>query len=167
MIRMIALDLDGTLAIENHQVLPATRTALDDLHHGGVEVVIATGRRYRTTRFVIDNLGFEVYAVCNGGALVKTPEQNTLHKDTFDVAPIARIAREIGLTVFAQRDAHSDGGSDFMIDETDNWNPQIQKYFDDNQEFSSTGNLIDSEPEFLVSGMFGPEADLRKFSDTT
>ena len=51
---MIALDLDGTLAVENHQVLPATRDALKDLHFNGVEVVIATGRRYRTTRLVIE-----------------------------------------------------------------------------------------------------------------
>ena len=60
MIRMIALDLDGTLAIADHQVSSATRTALLELHEGDTEVVIATGRRYRTTRFVIENLGFDV-----------------------------------------------------------------------------------------------------------
>ena len=73
-IKMLALDLDGTLAIDNHQVLPATRDALKHLHDADVEVVIATGRRYRSTRYVIDNLGFEVFAVCNGGALVKMPD---------------------------------------------------------------------------------------------
>ncbi|NIQ97686.1 MAG: HAD-IIB family hydrolase, partial [Desulfuromonadales bacterium] len=76
---MIALDLDGTLALENHTVSPATRSALTELSLEGIEVVIATGRRYRTTRFVIDDLGLEVYAVCLGGALGKRPDTSTFH----------------------------------------------------------------------------------------
>lgn len=40
-INMLAVDLDGTLAVDNHQVLPATRAGLKNLHETGVEVVIA------------------------------------------------------------------------------------------------------------------------------
>jgi len=104
-IKMLALDLDGTLAVNNHQVLPATRTELKNLHETGVEVVIATGRRYRTTRFVIDNLGFDVYAVCNGGALVKTPNAETHHETTYSMSElndIVSIARDTDLTLFSQ-----------------------------------------------------------------
>ena len=39
MIKMIALDLDGTLALDNHEVSPPTRDALDDLHQNGVQVL--------------------------------------------------------------------------------------------------------------------------------
>ena len=104
-IKMLALDLDGTLAVNGHDVLPATRAALTDLHNDGVEVVIATGRRFRTTRFVMENLGFDVYAVCNGGALIKTPEMETLREAVFSagqIASLAEIARCHGLSVFAQ-----------------------------------------------------------------
>lgn len=45
-IKMIALDLDGTLAVDNHQVLLATRTELKKLHESGVEVVIDYIRRH-------------------------------------------------------------------------------------------------------------------------
>ena len=94
MIKMIALDLDGTLAIDNHQVSPATREALTALHDGGVEVVIATGRRYRTTRYVIENLGFDVFAVCNGGALIKHADTETLHAETLlRPSQICRVRR--------------------------------------------------------------------------
>jgi len=160
LIKMIALDLDGTLAIENHQVSLATRDALRHLHQDDVEVVIATGRRYRTTRYVIDNLGFEVFAVCNGGALVKTPDQQTLHRDTFDVSAVAEIARNLNLTLFAQRDAHDMGGADFIIDSLANWNTVTTSYFDDNADWSSKADLTNHEPEFLVSGVFGPEDQL-------
>jgi Cof subfamily protein (haloacid dehalogenase superfamily) len=163
---MIALDLDGTLAIENHQVSPKTRDALADLHsNSGVEVVIATGRRYRTTRFVIDNLGFEVFAVCNGGALVKTPEQQTLHRDTFDVAHLAELARSLNITLFAQRDAHDMGGADFVIDSESRWNDATEKYHQDNAEFSATSDLMKSPDEFLVAGVFGPESELRTLAN--
>ncbi len=160
MIKMIALDLDGTLAVADHQVLPATRAALQDLHDSGVEVVIATGRRYRTTRFVIDNLGFEVFAICNGGALVKTPEQKTLHVQTFDVAPIALLAREHNLTLFAQRDAHENGGADFVIDSGNKWNEPTSTYHINNEAWASAFDLTIQPPEFLVCGLFGDQSEL-------
>ncbi len=166
MIKMIALDLDGTLALENHQVSPATRDALRALHEGDdVEVVIATGRRYRTTRFVIENLGFDVFAVCNGGALVKTPEQTTLHKETLDVTEIAGVAREVGLALFAQRDVHELGGADFVIDAVPAWNGMTKQHFETNRAWSAAEDLANYPDEFLVSGAFGSEEAVRKLAD--
>ncbi len=162
---MIALDLDGTLAVDNHQVLPATRDALRTLHESGVEVVIATGRRYRTTRFVIDNLGFDVYAVCNGGALVKTPDAKTHHESTYPTSrlnDLVNIARELNLALFGQRDAHDRGGPDFVIDDSVQWCPQTQNYYEENSEWSGKGDLLDHQPEFLVAGTMGEEKQLRQ-----
>jgi Cof subfamily protein (haloacid dehalogenase superfamily) len=157
---MIALDLDGTLALENHQVSPKTRDALSELHSGGVEVVIATGRRYRTTRFVIENLELDVFAVCNGGALVKTPDQQTLHANTFNVSSLAHLAREIGSTLFAQRDAHLLDGADFVIDEVPEWNQLTQKHYTNNQQWSGKADLGSGDEDYLVTGAFNTEAEL-------
>ena len=167
-IKMLALDLDGTLAVDNHQVLPATRAELKRLHEAGVEVVIATGRRYRTTRFVIDNLGFDVYVVCNGGALVKTPSAETHHETTYSIpqlSNIVSIARNTELAVFGQRDAHDRGGPDFVIDDAVPWSRAIRKYFDDNGAWSGKSDLLDQEPEFLVTGTFGDEHQLKTFCE--
>lgn len=166
MIKMIALDLDGTLAIANHQVSPATRDALKALHADGVEVVIATGRRYRTTRFVIDNLGFEVFAVCNGGALVKDPMQETLHADHFCVADLADAAIDAGLTLFAQRDAHELGGADFIIDNRSPWNEMIKLHQQRNADWCESTDLSRCDPEFMVAGSFGSLADCQKLAET-
>lgn len=160
MIKMIALDLDGTLALADHQVSPATREALAHLHSDGVEVIIATGRRYRTTRFVIDNLGFDVYAVCNGGSLVKRPDQTTFYSDTFDVRPIVELARDMKLTVFAQRDAHDHGGADFVIDSGTEWNADTHLHHQRNREWCETSDLLASEEEYLVCGLMGNESEL-------
>ena len=70
-INILALDIDGTLAVADHQILPRTRQALFELHEDGVEIVIATGRRFRTTSWVMENLGFDVHAICNGASYLE------------------------------------------------------------------------------------------------
>ena len=79
-IRLLALDIDGTLAWRGDEVLPATRAALHRAEERGLHVVIATGRRYRTTCRVIDALGLDVPAVVLGGALVKSGARETVHR---------------------------------------------------------------------------------------
>lgn len=167
-IKMLALDLDGTLAIDNHKILPATREALTELHKQDVEVVIATGRRYRTTRYVIDNLGFDVFAVCNGGALVKMPDSTTLHESPFSCEQlnnITRIARELGLPLMAQRDAHDRGGADFVIDDQITWHDSFQHYFDENKQWGLAADLTAQPAEFVVASAFGEQAKLQAFRE--
>jgi len=166
LIKMIALDLDGTLALANHAVSPATSEALKALHDDGVEVVIATGRRYRTTRYVIDNLGFEVFAVCNGGALVKDAEQATLHTESFCVADLADAARDAGLTLFAQRDAHDLGGADFIIDNRNPWNEMTRLHRERNAEWCDAADLSQCDPEFMVAGSFGTLAECQQLAES-
>ncbi len=165
LIKMIALDLDGTLAVENHQVLPATRVALEALHVDGVEVVIATGRRYRTTRYVIENLGFDVCAVCNGGALVKAPQQETLHADQLDVDPVLGFARSVGLTLFAFLEADNLGGPDFVIDGHTRWNELTQTYFANNRQWAESSDVLAGEARYLTAGIFDTRAKLSHFAE--
>ena len=164
-IQLIALDLDGTLALENHQVSPATREALQDLHENGVEVVIATGRRYRTTRHVIDNLGFEVFAVCNGGALVKNPDQTTLHSDSFHVSELVELSRSLELSLFAQRDAHEHGGPDFIMDSVPSLNTASRNHIENNSQWCELSDLGNSESEFMVAGCFNDETTLNRYAE--
>jgi len=162
-IRMLALDLDGTLAVENHGVLPATRQALADLHGGDVEVVIATGRRYRTTRYVIENLGFEVFAVCNGGALVKMQDSTTLHETPFTTTQldnVVSIARKLNLTLMAQRDAHDRGGADFLIDDQLTWRPSFTEYYESNKAWGLAADMMMQPAEFVVASTFGTQEQL-------
>ena len=165
MIKLIALDLDGTLALENHEVSPSTRNALDDLHHNGVEVVIATGRRYRTARYVIENLGFDVFAVCNGGALVKAPDQSTFYSENFSILPLLELTRELNLTLFAQRDAHHHGGADFVLDSVPTWNEITNRHVENNRDWCEVRNLANSGNEFMVAGCFGDEKKLNALAN--
>ena len=116
---MLALDVDGTLAARGDEVTPGTRDALHRAWELGIEVVIATGRRYRSTRRVIEALGLPVNAVVLGGSLIKEGGGRTLGAKTFeapDFASIHTIASDRGHAIVCQRDSSERGGADFLID---------------------------------------------------
>jgi hydroxymethylpyrimidine pyrophosphatase-like HAD family hydrolase len=162
---MLAIDVDGTLASRGDEVLPATREALHRARAGGMEVVIATGRRYRTTLRVTEALGFVPRAVCLGGALIKESDGRTLHSVPFsadDLSQVIGALRVSGLSPIGQRD-HTDGGADFVVDGGLAWNGWMSRYAERNREFSEwTRDLsADRREDVLVLGALGPRRELQ------
>jgi len=170
-IRLLALDLDGTLAWQGDGVRPATRAALHEAHGRGVEVVIATGRRYRTTKRVLEALGLPVAAVCLGGALVKDAAGATLHQVCFapvDFQAVAGIVRAHGQAPVAQRDAHGpEGGADFLLDGAAEWNAATSRYMERNQPWAEWRRDLATEAreDVLVVGALGPRGELEQAAE--
>lgn len=73
-IRLLALDLDGTLLNSRGQVSERNRQALDDARNCGVRVAIVTGRRFRDARPIALELGLDVPVIAHNGALTKHAE---------------------------------------------------------------------------------------------
>ena len=170
-IRLLALDVDGTLAVRGDEVSPATRAALHRAAAAGIHVAIATGRRYRTTLRVVESLGLPTDAVCLGGALVKGGDGRTLHARHFEAAEFASIhelARAHGQAIVCQRDSAEHGGADFVIDADVQWNDSTRTYVERNRAFAghAKGIGIASCPDALVIGAFGDEAELRAWHRT-
>jgi len=69
-IRLIALDLDGTLLRSDKTLSPRSRDALAAAAARGVEIVPATGRFYRAMPAVVRELPFVRYAITINGAQV-------------------------------------------------------------------------------------------------
>jgi hydroxymethylpyrimidine pyrophosphatase-like HAD family hydrolase len=69
-IRLVALDIDGTLLRSDKSIAPRTRAALDAARARGVRIVLATGRRYPSARRVGDDVGGGVPLILHNGALV-------------------------------------------------------------------------------------------------
>lgn len=70
-IRLVALDLDGTLLDPRGLLGEDVREAVGRLQHAGLRVVVCTGRRFRTALPVLERLGLTGAAVIHNGALVK------------------------------------------------------------------------------------------------
>ena len=69
-VRLVALDIDGTLLRSDKSLAPRTRAAIDAARARGVRVVLATGRRYPSARRVAEDLGGDVPLILHNGALV-------------------------------------------------------------------------------------------------
>jgi hypothetical protein len=78
MIRLLALDIDGTLLDSNGHLPQANALAVARAIGMGVEVALATGRRYDFARPVFEQLPAPLTLILSNGAVVKTREGETM-----------------------------------------------------------------------------------------
>jgi Cof subfamily protein (haloacid dehalogenase superfamily) len=99
--RLLAIDIDGTLVNSHDELTPATRDALIRARQAGIQVVLATGRRYSRTLHLIEPLGIAVPLVTASGALVKDPrDHRTLFRAEFDPGILPRTLQTIDAAGF-------------------------------------------------------------------
>ena len=73
-IRLIALDLDGTLLNSALKVSERNAEAVKRALDAGVKVVLATSRWYLLAKRNAERLGIDAPLICNNGAIVKRPQ---------------------------------------------------------------------------------------------
>ena len=73
-IRLIALDIDGTLLNSRWEVSPANSAAIGEATQRGIEVAIVTGRRYDFALPVVQQIAHPVTMMVNNGALIRTSD---------------------------------------------------------------------------------------------
>lgn len=70
-IKLLALDLDGTIFGDDLAISDRTRTAIREAQTRGVLVTIATGRMFRSARQIAADLGISAPIICYQGALIR------------------------------------------------------------------------------------------------
>lgn len=112
---LLALDVDGTLLDGEGVLRPRTAEALSRAARAGIRPVICTGRRYRRARPIAEQLGLDAPIVCNSGALVKRPsDDSTLWRARFDAATLQEVLR-----LFHHHDRPAVSFTDRTADEAD------------------------------------------------
>ncbi|HEY0756542.1 MAG TPA: Cof-type HAD-IIB family hydrolase [Ktedonobacteraceae bacterium] len=95
LIKLIAIDIDGTLLNPQGQITSRTRAAIRAAQHAGVIVTLATARRYGGAQAVAEALGLELpLIVYDGTLIVSHPSRAILASQTLE-PEIARQACEI------------------------------------------------------------------------
>ncbi len=72
-IKLIAMDVDGTLFGDDLILSPRNRAAIQAAQAGGVQVTLATGRTFSATRALAATLGISAPLICYQGAWVRDP----------------------------------------------------------------------------------------------
>jgi hypothetical protein len=71
-IKLIAMDIDGTL-LNGHSLLPPENArAIAEAAARGIEIVIVTGRRFHSARMIASQLPCSVELITSNGALIKS-----------------------------------------------------------------------------------------------
>ncbi len=90
-IKVIAIDLDGTLLNKQNEVTPENIEAIRRAREKGIEVVPSTGRLLCESRFAIEAIGGCNYSLhCNGSVIYDHRAQRPIYLSSFD----PELARE-------------------------------------------------------------------------
>lgn len=163
-IRLVAVDIDGTLLDSHWQLPDANRDALVEATRQGIEVAIVTGRRYDFAKPVLDLLPCPLTAIVSNGALVRrhdgsTPMRHLLPRETArGVLDATRPWRDSAGIVF---DRPLDGQ---VVFERIDWShPSRRAYAERNRAFvREIAPLEDALTEDPLQVMFnGPVASMR------
>jgi Cof subfamily protein (haloacid dehalogenase superfamily) len=79
-IRLLVLDIDGTIAGESNEIRPAVIDAVRAVKQKGIQVAIATGRMYRSAVRFHEALELSLPIMAYQGALMKDPQTQTVHR---------------------------------------------------------------------------------------
>lgn len=80
-IRLVVLDVDGTLLDSTGTLRPRVIDAVRAVQTAGCLVTLATGRRLRSARPVARDLGITAPLILHGGALIVEPESGRIRRD--------------------------------------------------------------------------------------
>jgi len=95
-VRLIALDIDGTLLDSRWRLPEANRAAIHEATRRGIEVALVTGRRYDFALPVAQDLACPLTMIVNNGAMIRSSSGETRLRHLLS-ADVARTALEMAV----------------------------------------------------------------------
>jgi len=95
-VRLIAIDIDGTLLDSRSQISPANLDALERAHQAGVEIVLVTGRRHDFALPIAQLLGFDLWIISSNGAVTRSTRGESFHRDLLPAQTAIKLCRAMG-----------------------------------------------------------------------
>jgi Cof subfamily protein (haloacid dehalogenase superfamily) len=130
MIKLLALDLDGTLLNSRGEISEQNKQAIQKAEEKGVLVTIVTGRRFRDARPVALELNLNAPVISHNGALTKFAD--TLETVAASILPnetieeILRVRKSFGADAMLSCDPQGKGV--LLYDRISDENIPLQKY---------------------------------------
>jgi Cof subfamily protein (haloacid dehalogenase superfamily) len=157
-IRLIAIDIDGTLLDSKWKLPEANQQAIAKAVENGIEVALVTGRRFDFARPISQQLGCPVTMIVNNGAVVKSSDGATRLRHLLPMS----VARSVVEATVRHRDGTAvvfdRPQSDQVIFETMDWTDPARKgYYERNKEYisfcSPLENCLTEDPiQVMFSG---------------
>ena len=95
LIRLIAIDIDGTLLDSQVRISDANLKALRRAHQAGIEIVLGTGRRHRFAMPIAELLGFDLWLISSNGAVTRSTRGELFHQDLLPRTTALKLCRHM------------------------------------------------------------------------
>jgi Cof subfamily protein (haloacid dehalogenase superfamily) len=164
-LRLIAIDIDGTLLNPEFQISETDLAALRSAHAQGIEVILVTGRRHTFALPIAEQLGFDLWLITSNGAITRSLAGETFHRDLLPQATCRELVGQMqefrGQTVLT---FDSNGPGTIVIERLDKLELSIQRWLEKNMEYIQfVVPIEDSLTADPVQAMFcGPVAEMQR-----
>jgi hypothetical protein len=169
-LRLIAIDIDGTLLNPEFKISATDIATLQRAHAQGIEVILVTGRRHTFALPIAQQLGFDLWLISSNGAVTRSLAGETFHRDLLPETTcreLVHVMQEFrGQTVltFDSNDRSGDGSGTIVIERLDQLEASIRRWLEKNMQYIQfvvpIENALTTDP---VQAMFcGPVADMQR-----
>ena len=155
-VRLIALDIDGTLLDEHSQLPAANREAVAEASARGIEIALVTGRRYDFATPVARQFPCPLTMIVNNGALVKSSTGETQFVNLLPSGIAARVLDETPAFHEMASVCFNRPRENQVIYERIDWEDPLRRgYFERNREYlAEMSPLRDCLTEDPIQVMF-------------
>jgi len=135
-IRLLALDIDGTLLNPQFQISGADMSALQRARESGVEVLLVTGRRHDFALPIAKQLGFDLWLISSNGAITRSLQGETFYRDLLPAATCRDLCQSMvqfrgnAVLTFDKR-----GKGAIVLEHMDELENSIRRWLEKNLEY--------------------------------
>ena len=139
-IRVLAVDIDGTLTDPQFKVSDRNIAALQAAHQAGIQVILATGRRHDFALPVAHELGFPLPLITSNGALVRSGSGETLFTERLAASTARKLIQHMeafrGNAVLTfDRPANVPGNDSLILESADELNQTVARWLEVNRPY--------------------------------
>jgi hypothetical protein len=135
-IRLLALDIDGTLLNPQFQISEADMAAIRLAHESGIEIALVTGRRHDFALPIAQQLDFDLWLISSNGAITRSLQGETFYRDLLPAETCRQLCQAMtefrGNTVltFDRR-----GKGSIVLEHLDELENSIRRWLEKNLEY--------------------------------
>lgn len=147
-IKLIALDLDGTLLNRSHEMSERTVNAVRSAYKKGYHIVVCTGRRYASSLPHLNTLECTDEVILDNGIIIKdTRTGRTIYSKYMDAEIYRKLMKEVrstGLPPVVITDEYPE--KDIFVEPFKDANPYHRDFVELNMQYCRIVNNLDDPP---------------------
>ena len=140
-LRLIAIDIDGTLLNPEFKISETDLATLRRAHAQGIEIILVTGRRHAFALPIALQLGFDLWLISSNGAVTRSLAGETFHRDLLpertcrELVQVMQDFRGQTVLTFDSNDLPGDASGTIVIERLDLLEASIQRWLEKNMQY--------------------------------